>query len=138
MAVLRLHRPTLMNIAEDIRGQLDRRNCVVPGPHIPPEICTLIGYYRAIRRVSHPITALPGGSMLRRVADFTGYWSATDPTKSRDVGGVDGRSGAGASVAGMVAWFALWGSVGSARTWPKDATPTPASPTALAPRWLTR
>lgn len=43
MAVLRLHRPTLMNIAEDMRGQLDRRYCVVPGPHAPPEICTLIG-----------------------------------------------------------------------------------------------
>ncbi len=48
MAVLRLHRPTLMNIAEDMHGQLDRRNCVVPGPHIPPEICTLIGYLRLV------------------------------------------------------------------------------------------
>ena len=32
-----------MNITEDMRGQLDRRNCVVPVPHAPPEICTLIG-----------------------------------------------------------------------------------------------
>ncbi|WP_329405480.1 PE-PPE domain-containing protein [Nocardia vinacea] len=38
-----------------------------------------VWYAAAVR---DPITALPRGSMLRSVADLTGYWSATDPTKA--------------------------------------------------------